>query len=154
MTRRRPPARREGRQQRLEVRRIVSASPARVFAAWTDPDQLRRWWGPPGATCPAAEVDLRVGGRYRIGNSFPDGRTIWIVGEFEVVRPPNELVYTWWLEPGPPRAERVSVRFHRREGATEVVVVHERIPDLATRVQHEQGWASCLDRLLEHFRAS
>jgi uncharacterized protein YndB with AHSA1/START domain len=89
----------------------VRASPARVFSAWTDPDQLRRWWGPIGATCPTADVDLRVGGRYRIANRFPDGKTIWIVGEFEVVAPPHRLVYTWRLDPGPERTERVTVSF-------------------------------------------
>ena len=153
MTRKRPPGPATDKEQTLEIRRIVGSSPARVFAAWTDPDQLRRWWGPPGVVCPAAEVDLRVGGRYRIGNRFADGTTLWIVGEFEVVSPPRELVYTWRLEPGPPRIERVKVRFEPREGGTEVVVVHERIPDAGVREQHERGWLGCLGRLAEHFGA-
>lgn len=136
--------------QRLEVRKVVRATPERVFAAWTDPGQLRRWWGPAGATCPTAEVDLRVGGRYRIANRFPDGSTIWIVGRFEVVAPPDKLVYTWRLEPGPERTERVTITFEARADGTEVVVVHERIPDTATREQHERGWLGCLDGLGEY----
>jgi len=136
--------------ERLEVRRIVRASPARVFSAWTDPDQLCRWWGPTGATCPTADVDLRVGGRYRIANRFPDGKTIWIVGEFEVVAPPHTLVYTWRLDPGPERIERVTVTFQPQNDRTEVIVIHERISDAATREQHEQGWTGCLDGLAEY----
>jgi uncharacterized protein YndB with AHSA1/START domain len=54
------------------------------------------WWGPSAAvSCASAEIDLRVGGRYRIANRFPDGRLLWIVGEFEVVEPPSRLVFSW-----------------------------------------------------------
>ncbi len=135
---------------RLEVRRVLKARPERVFAAWTSPDQLRQWWGPAAVTCVSAEVDLRPGGRYRIGNRFPDGKIIWIVGEFEVVTPPHELVYTWRSEPGPGSRERVTVRFEPRGDGTEVVVVHEHIPDEPTRDRHEQGWVGCLDGLAEY----
>lgn len=47
------------------------ASPERIFDAFTDPEQLVRWWWPEGFTCPAAEVDLRVGGTYRIAMKWP-----------------------------------------------------------------------------------
>jgi uncharacterized protein YndB with AHSA1/START domain len=99
-------------------------------------------------------VDLRVGGRYRIANRFPDGRTIWIVGEFEVVAPPHKLVYTWRLDPGPERTERVTVSFEPHDDGTEVVVVHERIPDKASREQHEQGWFGSLNGLAEYLRGA
>jgi uncharacterized protein YndB with AHSA1/START domain len=138
---------------RLEVRRRVGAPPERVFAAWTDPNQLKQWWGPKGVTCPAAEVDLRTGGRYRIANRFADGRLVWIFGEFEVVAPPHRLVYTWRAEPGPDVHERVTVTFELRDGGTEVVVVHERIPDARTRDGHREGWQGCLDGLAEHLGA-
>jgi len=59
----------------LVVRRTIGASPERVFDAWTKPERLRLWWGPRGVTCTAAEVDLRVGGRYRIANQFPGAIT-------------------------------------------------------------------------------
>ena len=143
------------REARLEVRRLVRARPERVFAAWTSSEQLKQWWGPAGGTCGRAEVDLRPGGRYRIENLFPDGRTIWIVGEFEAVTPPHEVVYTWRVEPGGGPRERVTVRFEQRGDGTEVVVVHEQIPDEPTRARHEQGWIGCLSGLAEYLgRAS
>ena len=154
MTRGDSPGTPGGQLQRLEVRKVVRASPERLFSAWTNPDQLRRWWGPIGATCPSAEVDLRVGGRYRIENRFPDGKTIWIVGEFEVVAPPHKLVYTWRLDPGPARTERVMVSFEPQDDGTEVVVVHERISDTATREQHGQSWLGCLDGLAEYLQGA
>jgi uncharacterized protein YndB with AHSA1/START domain len=129
----------------LVVRRAIRAPAERLFDAWTRPEQLVQWWGPKGAHCPHAEVDLRVGGRYRIGNQFGDGPVIWISGQFEAIDRPVELVYSWTIEPA--AAERVTVRFQEDGGVTEVVLVHERIADAASRDRHAQGWDGCLDGL-------
>ncbi len=130
----------------LVVRRTIRAATPRVFAAWTRPEHLMRWWGPEGVRCPAAEVDLRVGGRYRIANRMPDGQTVWISGAFERIEPPRLLVYSWVVGDAP-QAERVTVRFEPVEGGTEVIVVHEHIPDAPTRASHRHGWVGCLDGL-------
>ncbi|MGB1014427.1 MAG: SRPBCC family protein [Nannocystaceae bacterium] len=128
----------------LMVRRTIAASPERLFRAWTDPNQIVRWWGPKGTRCIAAEMDLRVGGGYRIGNSMPDGNVLWIVGSFEKIEPPTRLVYSWSLENSPER-ERVSVRFLARGlGKTEVIVVHKRVANRAIYESHEAGWNGCL----------
>jgi uncharacterized protein YndB with AHSA1/START domain len=135
----------------LVVRRTIRAPREKVFAAWTEARHLIAWWGPNAAVnCPSAEVDLRVGGRYRIANRFPDGRLLWIVGEFEVIEPPSRLVFSWKLGDEAARAERVSVEFESRGAATEVIVTHERIADAATRAGHEQGWRGCLDGLARY----
>jgi uncharacterized protein YndB with AHSA1/START domain len=144
----------------LVVRRTIRASPERLFAAWTEPAQLRLWWGPAHVACPAAEVDLRVGGRYRLANQFADGSIWWIAGTFETVEPPRLLIYSWELSAGdlapggmpPPvqAAERVTIRFEPHGDTTEVVVIHERIADEPSRVSHEQGWFGCLDGLIEY----
>jgi uncharacterized protein YndB with AHSA1/START domain len=138
---------------RLEVRRKILATQARVFAAWTDPAQLQRWWGPVGVTCSLAEVDLRPGGRYRLVNELADGGTIVIVGEFLEVVAPERLVYSWRMEGDDGPVERVTVRFEPCGDATEIVVVHERIRDLATQRGHEAGWHGCLDGLEAHVAA-
>jgi uncharacterized protein YndB with AHSA1/START domain len=137
----------------LVVRRLVRASVDRVFAAWTEPEQLRRWWGPRPVTCVDATVDLRVGGSYRIGNLLPDGAVLWIRGCFEVVEPPHRLVYTWEVVGKEPleEASRVTVRFESRGAATEVIVLHERIPSAAVGAEHEAGWGGCLDGLERMF---
>jgi uncharacterized protein YndB with AHSA1/START domain len=131
----------------LVVRRMIAASPERLFEAWTRPQELRQWWGPAGVVCSAAEIDLRVGGRYRIGNQFPDGRLVWIVGQFQRVEPPRLLKYTWSVDADSPNPEVVTVRFEPRPGGTEVTVIHERISAPKLRDQHEQGWMGCLDGL-------
>jgi len=134
----------------LEVRRTIRATPEQLFDAWTQPPHLLEWWGPPGIDCIDAQVDLRVGGNYRIANRLPDGRVLWISGEFGVIDRPRKLVYTWSLQAGTTVAEIVTVLFEPRGDRTEVVVRHERIPDLATRDVHRQGWEGCLDGL-DHY---
>lgn len=133
----------------LVVRRTIAASAERLFGAWTDPEQLRAWWGPADVVCTHAEVDARVGGRYRIGNTLADGNVVFIVGEFVAVEPPRRLVYTWSIE-GEEAApiERVTVRFDPRGEETEVIVLHERITDAPTRDAHRAGWEGCLDGLV------
>jgi uncharacterized protein YndB with AHSA1/START domain len=62
----------------LVVRRTINATARRLFEAWTRPEQLRSWWGPRPVRCVDAQVDLRVGGRYRIVNEIPNGVDIVI----------------------------------------------------------------------------
>jgi len=135
----------------LIARRTIRASAMTLFDAWTRPEELRAWWGPRPVTCSGAEVDLRVGGGYRISNLLPDGRTLVIEGEFRVVERPSRLVYTWCA--GEDRESLVTVRFEPRGDATEVIVVHEQIPNETLRESHEMGWTGCLDGLEKHLSA-
>ena len=50
----------------VRITRIIAAPREEVFRAWTEPEQIRQWWGPGEFTCPEAEVDLRPGGSYRL----------------------------------------------------------------------------------------
>lgn len=137
------------RDAKLVIRKTIPASAERLFQAWTEPEQLKQWWGPESVTCIEAVVDLRVGGRYRIGNRFADGSVLWIRGKFEVIDAPHKLVYTWQIGTDS-REELVSVSFRTTDGQTEVTVVHERIPDTRTRDSHEQGWLGCLSKLYSY----
>jgi uncharacterized protein YndB with AHSA1/START domain len=135
----------------LVARRRIKASANRVFAAWTQPDQLRAWWGPRPVTCEDASVDLRAGGPYRIVHRLPDGSRLTIRGEFRVVEPPRKLVYTWRMDDGSGEASLVTVRFESVGDETDVVVVHEEIPNESVRDSHERGWYGCLEGLGRHF---
>jgi uncharacterized protein YndB with AHSA1/START domain len=134
----------------LVLRKAIRASAERLFTAWTDPAQLKIWWGPRGVQCTDAEVDLRIGGRYRIANRFPDGKILWITGEFEKIEPPRKLVYTWGLEAQGDSSERVTVQFEPHGDVPEVIVTHELIPDEPLRDRHQQGWVGCLEGLAEY----
>ena len=133
----------------LVVRRRFPATPWQLFAAWTQPDQLRRWWGPTPARCTAADIDLQVGGRYRLASQHPDGSVTWTTGVFEVVEPPFELIYTLGTEAGLEPQERVSVHFEEHEEETELVVACERLHD-QSQSDHTHDWSATLDALAQH----
>jgi uncharacterized protein YndB with AHSA1/START domain len=138
---------------RANVSRYIPADPTEVYAAWTDPEIFSQWWGPTGVTCIAADLDVVVDGRYRIGNALPDGSEVWIVGRYLQVDPPDCLRYTWAVEPvenyGPESV--VTVRFSPSGAGTEVEVIHEQITSDELRDNHQAGWYGCLDGLFEHF---
>src|SRR6266852_6081518 len=87
----------------LTVHRTVSASRERAFRAWTDADELKKWFGvAEGYTTPIAEVDLRVGGRYRLGMQPPNSSELYIVqGVYREIREPEKIVFTWRWESMP-----------------------------------------------------
>lgn len=126
----------------IKITRLIAAPREKVFKAWTDPVEIKRWWGPPGFTTPLAEVDLRVGGAYRIAMKPPDGDVIYVAGVYREVQPPSKLVFTWaWDEDGAPGHESlVTVFFIERGDATEVVFSHERLKDAESRDRHAEGW--------------
>ncbi|MDH3694304.1 MAG: SRPBCC domain-containing protein [Gammaproteobacteria bacterium] len=135
----------------LLIRRLIPASPERVFRAWTNPDELKKWWGPKDVRCLSAEVDLQIGGQYRISNELADGKVLWITGEFETIERPHLLIYTWTVETELQTTERVCVQFEAHEQGTEIILKHELIPTSALRGQHQQGWFGCMDGLVEFF---
>ena len=131
----------------LQITRTFPASPQKVFEAWTDPQQLGRWSAPTAEYDVSAQVDLRVGGRYRIQMTHSSGAVHTALGEYREVQPPNKLVYTWGWEDGSVSDTLVTVEFRDRDGATELTLTHERFPDAEWRDKHNQGWSGCIARL-------
>ena len=58
---------REDKGLELVLKRTFRAEPERIWKAWTDPEILKKWWGPRGFTTPVSEIDFRVGGSYERG---------------------------------------------------------------------------------------
>ena len=137
----------------LTLSRVIRAPRERVFAAWTDPEMLKQWWGPGPVTCPEAHVDLREGGAYRLANLHPDGSITWILGRFERVREPEELVYTWRVSILPGEPTLVRVMFLPHADGTRLELTHERFALEAVREMHAEGWRGCLDKLESMFPA-
>ena len=138
----------EAMDETLEVRRTFAVPRQRVFEAWTRPEELRRWAGPGEMDTPLAEVDLRVGGRYRLHMKGPDGAEHRVHGTYREIDPPRRLVYTWSWETNPDVTDSVvSVEFHDRDGSCEVVLRHEKLPSQDSRDRHRLGWTACLEKL-------
>jgi len=132
----------------LRLERRYDAPADRVFEAWTNPEVLRRWWAAgPDWECPQAEVDLRVGGRYRLAMRNPEGETHVVVGEYTAISAPDHLAYTWAWEGGDAAETLVSVDFRPDGDGTTVVLTHTGFPDERAREMHAHGWTGCLDNL-------
>ena len=140
----------------LRIVRVFEAPVGRVFRAWSDPQELRQWaWGSLGKDV-TAEVDLRVGGTYRIETSGPDQVPWAFTGTYEQIDADRRLAYTveWTAPMGyESPGERVTVDFVDRGGQTEVVFVHEGVPDGIASETHDQGWNNTFNALERHLRS-
>lgn len=136
----------------LRLERTFNASAEEVFDAWTNPEVLRRWWGAdPSWKTPVAEVDLRVGGRYRLSMEDPaTGTTHTVGGEYLQIERPERLVYTWCWERGGSERDHestVTVSFRGEGERTTLVLEHSNLPSAESRDRHREGWIGCLQNL-------
>ena len=144
----------------MVLTRLIGAPRDAVFAAWTDPELLKNWWGPKGFTNPVCEVDARPGGAIRVHMRAPDGRTYPMTGIFREIIPPERLVFRSAAldEKGNPIFEVLNtVTFEERNGKTQLTVhafVAIETADAAKFLAGmEQGWSQTLDRLAEAVQA-
>ena len=126
----------------FRVQRVVAKPVEEVWTAFTDADALAAWFWPPRFQA-TVEVDLRVGGAYRIA-SVPAGMAV--SGEFTEVEAPGRLVQTWRWD-GEDEETLVTMTFLPVDGGTGITILHERFADPEQAAQNELGWNSCLDRL-------
>jgi uncharacterized protein YndB with AHSA1/START domain len=141
----------------VEVVRTIDAPREDVFRAWTDPEQLRRWWGPGEFACPEAEVDLRPGGAYRLVMQPAAGDPFVVGGVYREVEPPERLVYTWRWETGPAAdgsESLVTVEFLDRGASTELVLTHTEFPAAHGSAPYRMGWEGGLDKFERLFAGS
>jgi len=135
----------------LRLCRTINAPREKVFAAWTQEQHLMNWWRVDDSMqTVSAEIDLRVGGKYRLGmHSTEHDKTHFCSGEFLVVEPPEKLVYTWnWEPPGMDVAgSQVTVEFKQQGDQTELVLTHENFPNAEATSEHSHGWTGCLEQL-------
>jgi uncharacterized protein YndB with AHSA1/START domain len=135
----------------LHLERVLLAPRALVFRMHTEPDLLAQWWGPKGFTAPGIELDLRVGGSYRITMQPPEGDHFLLSGEFREVSPATRLIYTFRWEPPDPDDRETVVHFSLRDqdDSTALTIEQQPFATEARRALHEQGWTESLDRLQE-----
>jgi uncharacterized protein YndB with AHSA1/START domain len=132
----------------INLRRYFGAPPEKVFRAWTQPDVLKKC--PNGWRTTKIEVDLRVGGEYRISMKRAAVDTeVSVSGHFLEVSPPEWLKYTWRWEGAFERVADtlVTVEFVRSGSGTELTLRHEKFADAEIRQQHWIGWIAACNRL-------
>jgi uncharacterized protein YndB with AHSA1/START domain len=135
----------------LEMVRALPVAPPRVFAAFSDPDELAKWWGPDGFGVGSVDFEPRVGGTYRIEMQPPEGDPFYLGGEFREVDPPGRLAFTFVYEdPDLDDVETlVELSFRDRGESTEVVFTQGRFKTEARRELHRDGWTDSFDRLTQ-----
>ncbi len=137
----------------LEVRYRFKASREKLFQAWTDPAVLGQWFHVrPDQSTPIAEVDLHVGGRYRLGMQSPDGELMVAGGEYRQIERPAKLVFTWKWESSPSESlpTLVTLEFHKLKDETEVILRHESFVAEDHRDSHLDGWQGCFEQLINY----
>lgn len=94
-----------------------------------------------------AEIDLRVGGRFRVAMRSADGDTHDVSGTYLEVEPNRKLVFSWAWRSTPERESRVTVRIEPDAQGCELVLLHEQFFDEAARDGHNHGWSGALVKL-------
>ena len=115
-------------ERELVVTRTINASPRIVFEAWTKAELFQRWWVPKsfGLTLLSCELDVRVGGAYRLVFRNPDGpQPMAFHGRYLEVTPPSRLV--WTNDEGGDGGAITTVTFEEHDGQTRLVM-HDLYP--------------------------
>lgn len=115
-------------ERELVVTRTIKAPPRSVFEAWTTAEMFQRWWVPKsfGLTLLSCELDVRVGGTYRLVFAHPDApEGMAFHGKYLEVKPPSLLV--WTNEEAGGNGQITTVTFEERAGQT-LLVVHDLYP--------------------------
>ena len=138
----------------LQITRMISAAPERVFDAWTKSDEWAAWIGPEGVTCDLVLHEPHVGGRYKLIMNLPDGKKFPIVGTFKIVDRPARVAFTWALE-SHDHDSLVTITFRDAGGGkTELTLRHDNMVNLENRDQHGRGWNSALNKLETYLRGN
>lgn len=131
----------------LTIRRWLNASPARVYAAWTDPQRLARWWGPGKVEdMRTVELDVRVGGAFHVGFEFM-GERHDVHGVYQEVVPDEKLVFSWYWKSTAERVSLVTVKTRPDGEGCMLTLIHEQFFDEAARLGHTRGWTASINKL-------
>jgi uncharacterized protein YndB with AHSA1/START domain len=131
----------------LTLKRRLNAKPEKVYAAWTDPAQIVRWFGPDAGAVTKADMDVRVGGRYVVIFHTEDGEEHYVSGVYREVVPNERLQFTWAWRSTPERESLVTVQIRPDGDGTSLTLIHEQFFDEDARDRHAYGWTGSLDKL-------
>jgi uncharacterized protein YndB with AHSA1/START domain len=167
----------ETKMKEIVITREFDAPRERVWKAWTDPEMLKRWWGPEYFTAPTIKIDLRVGGKYVWSMRGPEGtewdKEMFNAGVFHEIAPNEKLVLTQYMSdssgtridptkygqsPDFPAETRMTVLFEEiQKGRTRLTIVYPK-PETKAQFQAmlksgmQEGWNSSLNKLAEALR--
>jgi NADPH:quinone reductase-like Zn-dependent oxidoreductase/uncharacterized protein YndB with AHSA1/START domain len=158
-------SRRQASEQTLVITRTFDAPRSLVFQAWTEPEHVRRWWGPKDFTTPVCRIDLRPGGVYFNCMRSPEGQDFYSQGVYREVVEPERIVCTdtfadengnpvgpehYGMSPEWPAEALITVIFTEHVGKTRLTLQHSPLPPGRERDLCRQGWEESLDKLADY----
>jgi uncharacterized protein YndB with AHSA1/START domain len=136
----------------LRLERFIPSPPEILFALWTEPAHLLKWWAPEGYEPSVDALDTRPGGRWRTTLRRSDGSILATSGVYRIVEPPRRLAFTWtWEDASGARGHEteVTVDFEPAPGGTRLVLEQRRFESKLARDNHTNGWSASFDRLTD-----
>jgi uncharacterized protein YndB with AHSA1/START domain len=137
----------------LRLSRVFDAARERVFDAWARQDQFVQWMCPPGVEITLCEIDVRMGGAWRIAGHNESGKIFASSGKYVEVKRPERLCFTWAHHAdgdfARPRGHETTVRieFRMLGKKTELTLIHGPFADAPSLAAHNQGWDGSFDKL-------
>jgi uncharacterized protein YndB with AHSA1/START domain len=132
----------------VRITRTLAAPIEAVFAAWTDPLLMSRWFFPRPDWTAEAKNELTVGGSYAIRMFSESGDATTITGVYREIEPPHRLVFTWNADAIVDTV--VTLELRDLGGRTELTLTHEGLVEAAARDLTSSGWTGCLDSLARY----
>ena len=136
-------AARQPGQETLMIQRNYPVPPLAVWRAWVDAAAMRVWFGQADAPEWQAQMDVRVGGRYRLRMRGPDGRYYEAYGGYREVIPGSRLVFTWTWKEGVDSEALITVSLKEAGGGTELEFTLDPVVDARER----DAWRADFKRL-------
>ena len=130
----------------LKITRTIHASRQEVFEAWTNVESVKQWMCPEGSFVSFVELDVRVGGAFRIDMHI-EGAEVVHTGIYRAITPPEKLVFTWVSRNAHYRASLVTVELFAHGDTTELVLRQIDLPDEQAVQQHISGWTELMEHL-------
>ena len=130
----------------LEMTRLFDTTVEKLYEAWKDPLQMAQWMGPGEVRCENVQIDLQVGGKYRIHMASDKGDHI-ATSEYTEISPNESLHFTWGWQSESVTGTLVPFTFRSVAEGSELCLVHDKFPDRDAVEHHAQGWNGCLDGL-------
>lgn len=139
-------------QEPVEISGVFDASPSRVFKAWSDPVELKKWFGPHPNSLLSTTVDLQVDGKWAFVVEDSDEKKMTLQGKYQEIVVDKRLVFTWTFLNEFPDGRReetaesiVTVNFFPEDGSTRIELKHEAVNNLDGRLGVHKGWNACFN---------
>ncbi|MFN7915742.1 MAG: SRPBCC family protein [Vicinamibacterales bacterium] len=133
----------------VQLHRVLTATPEKVYRAFIEPDAVARWLPPNGFTCTVEHIDARVGGTFRMSfRNFGSANSHSFGGEYQELVPGERIRYTdRFDDPNMPGVMQVTVTLRAVICGTELTVVQDGIPEAIPLEMCYLGWQESLRHL-------